>query len=171
MTESKLVSLDAFRRKKQAAESAQDCPGVLVWLHCPQCGTLEYTEIVAPNGRRHKCGTQVQEAEVTVDLRAEFTITRWNLERIDELIAENSRFRLSKLFSKSLDNALLALKQSEETYLQRLQSAAGRKLTPYPGDMAELEKTLHIVEKNRLGLYLSKFRHQPEKRFEPGKRG
>jgi hypothetical protein len=171
MSDSKLVSLEQFRRKKQAAEDAQDHPGVLVWLHCPQCGTFEYTEIVAPQGRAHKCGTQVLEVAVPVDLRAELTITMWNLRKIDELIAKNSRFRLTKLLSKSLDKALHNLKASEETYRQRLQVAAGRKLEPYPGEMKDLAASLPVKQHNLLGLAISDFRFEPEKRFDPGKKG
>jgi hypothetical protein len=170
MSNSKLISLDRFRQQKQAAEGAQDHPGIMVWLRCPQCNTLEYTEVVAPHGRTHRCGTQVQEVEVPVDLRAELTITLWNLRQIDDVIAQNNQFRLIKLLSKSLDKALIKLKQSEETYLKRIRIAAGRKLEPYPGEINDLAKTLPIKLKNDLGLYISDFRFEPEKRFGPEKK-
>lgn len=160
-----MISLEQFRRKKKEADIAQRRSGVLVWLYCPTCKTLEYTEIIAPHGRTHKCGTLVKEAEVEVDLRAELTITEFNLKRIDELIEKNSSHRLTKLLSKSLDKALNNLKRSEETYLHRLKLAAGTKLTPYPGTMEDLAEQLPIKKKNSLGLYISEFRYEPEKRF------
>ncbi|MEE8554983.1 MAG: hypothetical protein V3T00_03930, partial [bacterium] len=36
------------------AEAAGPLPGKLIWLHCPACDTLEYSEIEIPGGRRHK---------------------------------------------------------------------------------------------------------------------
>lgn len=164
MADSKLISLDAFRDKK-ASERYIGEPATLVWLYCPTCETLEYTEIVAPNGRTHKCGTIVEEAEVEVDLRAEFTITTHNLRRIEELISQNAKNKLFKLVSRSLDKALLSLKQSEEIYLAKLASTTNKVIQPYDGDIDELKEKLSIKEKNHLGLYVSEFRYQPEKRF------
>ena len=136
-----------------------------MWLSCPQCSTIEYTEIRAPYGRSHKCGAQVQEIEVEVDLRAELTITRFNLETIHTLLAQNKKNRLAKLISRSLDNALISLKQSEETYIQRLFLAAKGPLKPYPGAIDELKGRLPVKETNKLGMLISDFRHEPEKRF------
>ena len=28
--------------------------GILVWLYCPNCKTLQYTEFQTPHGRKHK---------------------------------------------------------------------------------------------------------------------
>lgn len=164
------ISLDAFRKRKQKEENEKPYPGTLVWLYCPSCETIEYTEIVAPHGRSHKCGTVVQEIEVTLDLRAEFTITQFNLKRIEGLLEKNKESRLKKLISKSLDNALLALKQSEETYVSRLHLAAGCQIPPYPGDIESLKDRLPIAETNKLGLLISEFRFEPEKRFNAEKK-
>ena len=41
------------------AASTEPMPGKLVWLHCPVCDTLQYTEVVMGGGRAHNvCGTQ-----------------------------------------------------------------------------------------------------------------
>ncbi len=165
MSGPKTISLNAFREKKNKEKAEKPYPGVLVWLHCPKCKTLEYTEIVAPQGRTHKCNSMIEEVEVQIDLRAEYTITQFNLRRINELLEQNRESRLRKLISKSLDNALIALKQSEETYIERLHLAAGCQIPPYPGEVAKLMDKLPIKEINKLGLIVSEFRHEPEKRF------
>lgn len=165
MSDSKPISLDAFRKRKQKEEAEKPYPGTLVWLHCPTCDTIEYTEIVAPHGRTHKCGTIVEEVEVSLDLRAEYTLTQFNLEKIGELLHKNKESRLRKLITKSLDNALIALKQSEENYVSRLHLAAGCQIPVYPGSLKDLEEYLPIKETNKLGLLVSEFRFEPEKRF------
>ncbi len=170
MTGTEPISLDAFRKKKQKEQAEKPYPGVLVWLHCPSCETVEYTEIVAPHGRTHKCGTIVKELEVSLDLRAEYTITQFNLKRIAELLDKNKESKLRKLISKSLDNALLALKQSEETYISRLHMSAGCQIPVYPGSIDTLRDRLPIVETNKLGLLISEFRFEPEKRFPKEKK-
>ena len=143
---------------------------MLVWLHCPACETVEYTEIIAPHGRTHKCGAIVEELDISLDLRAEYTITQFNLKRIDKLLSKNKDSKLRKLISKSLDNALITLKQSEETYISRLHLAAGSQIPVYPGDIDSLKDQLPILETNRLGLLVSEFRFEPEKRFEKEKK-
>ncbi len=166
MSDSKTISLDAFRQRKQKEEAEKPYPGTLVWLHCPTCKTIEYTEIVAPHGRTHKCGTIVEEVEVALDLRAEYTLTHLNLEKIAELLGKNKESRIRKLITKSLDNALVLLKQSEENYLSRLHLAAGCQIPPYPGTYEDLKDLLPIKETNKLGLLVSEFRFEPEKRFD-----
>lgn len=168
MSGSKTISLDAFRQRRQKEEAERTYPGTLVWLRCPSCETIEYTEIVAPHGRTHKCGTLVKEAAVRVDLRAEYTITLFNLKKIEEILEKNKESKLRKLISKSLDNALQALKQSEEAYAARLHMAAGCQIPPYPGEIEEIRDSLPIKEENKLGLFISEFRHEPEKRFNDG---
>jgi len=167
MADSKLISLSRYREKKKKEEEDRRYPGKMVWLHCPKCNTLEYSEIIAPNGRTHKCGAPVNESEVDLDLRAEFTITLHNIKKIDEHIEKNSQFKRIKIISKSLDDALRALKNSEETYLERLSLAAGGKIDPYPGKIGDMADKLPIRETNKMGLLISEFRFEPEKRFTP----
>ncbi len=165
MSGSKPISLDQFRKRKEKEQQEKKHPGVLVWLFCPTCKTMEYTEIVAPTGRTHKCGTLIEEAEVDLDIRAELTITRFNMEKIDQLLEQNKEFRLVKLFSKSLDKALLALKTSEETYFERLLISSNYQASPYPFDIEEFKDRLPIKDINKLGLLISEFRFEPKKRF------
>ncbi len=160
-----LISLDAFRKKKEAEAREAAHPGTLVWLFCPTCKSLEYTEVIAPFGRKHSCGTQVLEEEIRLDCRAEATITLRNLRLISEKLEETSKNKLIKLASKGLHKALSLLQQGEEVYLSRLTKAAGKNLTPYEGSDEELEKQLPIKATNPLGLWVSEFRFQPEKRF------
>jgi hypothetical protein len=165
MSGSKPISLDAFRKKKQKENAEKPYPGVLVWLYCPSCNSIEYTEIVAPHGRTHKCGSLIKEIEISLDLRAEYTITQFNINQINSLLGKNKESRLRKLISRSLDGALIALKDSEETYISRLHQAAGCQIPVYPGTIEELGPKLPIKEKNKLGMYVSEFRFEPEKRF------
>ena len=165
MNDGKPISLDQFRKKREKEEAEKPYFGKMVWLHCPNCKTLEYTEIISPAGRMHNCGTLVEEREVELDLRAEITITNINLETIEELLKKNSGFKLMKIVSKSLDKALIALKSSEETYRERLMMAAGLNLTAYPGDSESITDKLPVKIKNKLGLLVSDFRFEPENRF------
>ena len=166
MSDSKPISLDQFRKRKEKEAAEQYHFGKMVWLHCPKCKTLEYTEIISPNGRMHKCGTLVDEKEVELDLRAELTITEYNLKIIYELLKKNSGFKLVKIISKSLDKALIALKASEEAYRERLLLAAGVVIPPYPEKIELLKDKLPIKDTNKLGLLVSEFRFEPEKRFQ-----
>lgn len=165
MSKDKPISLDQFRKKRELEEAERPYPGKMVWLFCPKCTTLEYTEIVSPAGRMHNCGTLVEEREVELDLRGEITITEANLSTIDGLLKKNSGFKLTKLVSRSLDKALLALQSSEETYRDRLRLAAGTNVPPYPGEIEEIMDMLPVKITNRLGLLISDFRFEPEKRF------
>jgi len=164
------ISLDRFRAQKQEADQAlenQPTYGVLVWLHCPTCLSLEYTEVRAPNGRSHRCGTQVEEQEETLDLRAELTLTLANLARIDELLGEVGQNRLKKLLARSMEKTLQALRASESVYEKRLHIAAHGPLLPYDLSGEALVDKLDVADVNPLGLLVSEFRHQPEQRFKP----
>ncbi|MEE8436143.1 MAG: hypothetical protein V3S64_15255 [bacterium] len=126
-------------------------PGRLIWLHCPTCDTLEYTEMALGGGRVHNvCGTHVAEAEVELDLRAEHTIARINLERLS-----------------ILENLLSEQRRKFEEYLQRLSLAAGKPLEEYSFSEALLEK-LPIAEVDAFGLLISNFFHQVEGFFSTG---
>lgn len=162
MSEKKAISFQDFKDRKIKEKKEEQCYGKMVWLYCPTCNTIEYTEVIAPNGRSHKCGTQVIEKEVEIDLRAELTITLYNLERINQLLKENRASKLKKLFAKSFDKTLQKLLFSEEMYLQRLNVHG---IDPYPGSLEEMKDRLPIKVVNELGLYVSIFRYNPEERF------
>ncbi len=162
MSDSKIVELDRFRSEKRREREERRYPGRMVWLHCPKCKVVEYTEIVAPHGRKHLCGTDVEEDVVELDIRAEATIARYNIERIDRLVRGKGGFIRGKLFAKTMNKAFAAIRKSEETYLEIL-GADG--IPSYPGDIEDLKEKLPIKSVNRLGLLISEFRYKPEDRF------
>ena len=123
-------------------------PGRLIWLYCPACRTVEYTELAMAGGRVHNvCGTQVQEAAVELDLRAEHTVARINLERLGVL-----------------EQLLASQRQRYEEYLHRLNVAAGRPLEPYAVS-DESAAALPVADVDALGLLVSRFFHNPAAHF------
>ena len=133
------------------AEPENPVPGRLIWLHCPTCDTLEYTEMAMRSGRVHNvCGSHVVEAEVELDLRAEHTIARINLERLN-----------------ILENLLVEQRRKYEEFVQRLSLAARKPLEAYSFSEALLEK-LPIAEVDAFGLLISRFFHQVEGYFPNG---
>ena len=163
------ISLEAFRKKKEKQQplgpNEETQWGKLVWLYCPTCETIEYSEVVAPNGRSHKCGTQVEESEVELDLRAESYMTHSNLKAIESKMAELQQSKLLKLSRRGLLKALTQLKASEEVYLKKLQMAAHGELLPYVGSLAEVKEKLQIEATDPMGLLISPFRFDPFQRF------
>ncbi len=134
----------------KGAGSTKPVPTQLVWLYCPTCETLEYTELVMPNGRVHQpCGTRVEEVAVDVDARAEYSLAELNLrqlERLAELIeGQRARFR---------------------EYQQRLELAAHQPLSSYPLTEDTVRK-MPVAEVDPLGLLISAFLKQPLQRFRP----
>ena len=88
-TPAKVISLADRRAKKEVEARNAPIIGWISWLHCPKCKTLEYSEVEMPDGRIHKkCGTLVEEEVVQIDVRAEFTISLRNSERLDELFED-----------------------------------------------------------------------------------
>ena len=87
-TTAKVINLADRRAKKEDEVRNAPIPGWIVWLHCPKCNTLEYSEISMPDGRVHKkCGTLVEEEEIQIDVRAEYTISMRNSTRLDEPVS------------------------------------------------------------------------------------
>ena len=164
---SNVISFSDFKTQKNNKEEEQSIQGCLVWLHCPNCKTIEYTEIRSPYGRTHKCGTQVEEVEVELDLRAEATIALMNIERINQLKEKQVKSKLNFFRKKSYDHVLKTLLQSEEIYLNKLEAAAGMKLIPYPEERNDLIEKLPVKDKSTFGISISEFRFEPEKRFNP----
>ncbi|MDH5559949.1 MAG: hypothetical protein OEY59_03750 [Deltaproteobacteria bacterium] len=165
MSASEPISFQKYQDKKKKQEE-EPINAVMVWLFCPSCKTIEYSEFTSPAGRAHKCGTQVEEAEVGIDLRAEATLTLHNLEVIEKLIKKNKKNRLFKLSIKHLYDALVMLKHSEEVYLNRLESLYNGQIPPYKGEIEDLKDKLPIKEENKLGLFISEFRFEPHLRFK-----
>jgi hypothetical protein len=123
-------------------------PGRLIWLYCPTCRTIEYTELDMAGGRVHNaCGTQVQEAPVELDLRAEATIARINLERLT-----------------ILESLLSGQRQRYEEYLKRLNLAAGTNVQAYALS-EEATGQLPVADVDAFGLLVSRFFHNPGVHF------
>jgi hypothetical protein len=125
-------------------------PATLVWLYCPTCKTLEYTELAMPNGRVHQvCGTRVEEVEVGVDARAEYSLAELNLRQLENLadLIEGQRARFRE-------------------YQQRLELAAHTPLSSYPLT-EETVRTMPVAEVDPLGLLISPFLQHPLQRFRP----
>ena len=131
----------------EPAERPAPQPGRLAWLHCPTCGTLEYTELLVPGGRRHKCGSIVEEAVVEIDLRAEITLAEINLQRI-----------------AALGEYLEQQRQLFQEYQRRLALIGGAPPAPYPLS-EEIVKALPVAEVDPLGLLISHALHNPARRF------
>ncbi|MGK0290312.1 MAG: hypothetical protein ACI86H_001768 [bacterium] len=161
----KIVSLDQFRKKKNQEREETPVYGTLVWLHCPTCKNIEYTEVIAPHGRQHKCGTQVEEIEVELDLRAEATLVALNTQKLQEVREKKTESRWKKILNPTLTHVLDALQHTEDAYLSRIQAAAGKTVEPYPLDREDLIEKLPIATKTQFDLLISHFRLEPEKRF------
>ena len=125
-------------------------PGKLIWLHCPTCGTMQYTEVFMTGGRTHdSCGTQVKEAVVDIDVRAEFTLAGINLERL-----------------RALGSLLESQRARYEQYRERLGLMAGGEPEPYPLTEETL-KALPVAEVDVLGLLVPNALLEPARRFAP----
>jgi hypothetical protein len=141
----------ADRVKSSETAGTGAVPAQLVWLYCPACETLEYTELILPNGRIHQpCGTRVEEVTVDVDARAEYSLAELNLrqlERLAELVdGQRGRFR---------------------EYQHRLELAAKQPLSSYPLTEETL-RTMPVAQADHLGLLISAFLRQTLQRFRPG---
>ena len=163
--DNKVISLERHRnaRKQPAPEAAPEAapkaesgeqtpaaplPGKLIWLHCPTCKTLEFTELSVPGGRVHNvCGTVVEEAALDVDLRAEYTIAELNLERL-----------------KMLSDLVAGQRNRFQEYQRRLKNMAGGKLSGYPNRDDTL-KSLPVAGLDALGLIIPTALHEPGRHF------
>ena len=140
---------DASVSGEERRNRVEPIPGKLIWLYCPSCGTLQYTEVVVPGGRVHNtCGSQVEEAVLDIDVRAEFTLAQLNLDRLrlirEMLQAEQARF---------------------EEYQERLSNIAGERPQPYPL-VEETLQSLPIAEVDGMGLLVPDALHNPGRHFE-----
>ncbi len=161
-----LISLDEFRKKKEEQKN-QPVMGYMVWLFCPKCKSIEYSEIVSPYGRVHLCGTSVEEKEVQLDLRAELTLTLANINLLETSIAKKKKFSIRNL-TNALRETYRLLLNAEKQYAHRLQLAAynsnhNQPLIPYKS--IDLVDKAVIQEITPMGLYFSTFRYKPEKNF------
>ena len=132
-TTAKVINLADRRAKKEHEARNAPIPGWIVWLHCPKCNTLEYSEVSIPDGRVHKkCGTLVEEEEIQIDVRAEYTISIRNSKRLDELFRETKIPGFMKPLAKKGIGMLENLQAAEKEYRKRLENIAGGTVSPYP---------------------------------------
>lgn len=164
-----------LEKKKESEQSkkiqiTQEEIGFLVWLYCPTCKTLEYSEIIHPKGRIHKCGTEVLEQKVTIDITAEYTICKRNLFYLEKVEYDFIKTLNKEKDSKKkqeieiLKNLIQELKKIELAMIAKLKKITQKeKLIAYLWVKDHPKFTTTI---DSLGLAISNFRFQPEKRFE-----
>ena len=116
----KVINLAERREQKKKENLLKPMQGWIFWLKCPNCETREYSELRMPEGRIHKCGTLVEEQEVEIDIRAEYTISLRNSKTLSELLDKTKAKGILKPFLKSSMVMLEQLQQSEEEYRKRL---------------------------------------------------
>lgn len=137
--------------EEPAEASLEPMPGKMVWLRCPTCNSIEYTEVVMAGGRTHNtCGTQVEEVELDIDIRAQFTMSQFNLDRLE-----------------LLENSIKDQKSLYREYTRRLQGMTHHPLVPYPLT-EKILTALPVAEFDPLGLLVPDVLHNPRRHFEEG---
>ncbi len=168
----KVINLSEWRSqsKEKAKAKLGPIPGFLVWLHCPTCKTTEYTELRIPGGRVHnKCGTLIQEAEVAIDVRAEYTVSHRNLKILEAWQKQNmessnaSQKEVNEIVGRA-KHLLDQLKAGEQEFQHRLRLIAGKKIEPYPEDWDPQEHGVDMRIVHPFGIYFSTAR-QPDQYF------
>ena len=164
-TPAKVINLADRRAKKEDEARKAPISGWITWLYCPKCRSLEYSELEMPNGRVHKkCGTLVEEEEVQIDVRAEYTISLRNSKRLDELFKETKIPGFLKPLAKKGVGMLENLQASEQEYRKRLQNIVNGSVDPYPDDWDEKSLEMELKILDPLGLILTEAR-QPNLHF------
>ena len=164
-TSAKVINLADRRAKKE--DEARNAPvtGWITWLYCPKCKSLEYSELEMPNGRVHKkCGTLVEEEEVQIDVRAEYTISLRNSKRLDELFKETKIPAFLKPLAKNGIGMLENLHAAEVEYRKRLENIVNGPVNPYPDEWDEKSLEMKLKTLDPLGLILTEAR-QPNLHF------
>ena len=158
-TPAKVINLADRRARKEDEARNAPVPGWIIWLHCPKCRSLEYSEVEMPDGRVHnKCGTLVEEEVVQIDVRAEFTISLRNSKRLDELFEEMKIPGFLKPLAKKGIGMLENLQASEEEYRKRLKNIVGGFIDPYPKDWDEKSLRMALKTLDPLGIILTEAR-------------
>ena len=164
-TPAKVINLADRRAKKE--DEARNAPiaGWIFWLHCPKCQSLEYSEVEMPDGRVHnKCGTLVEEEEVQIDVRAEYTISLRNSLRLDELFKHTKIPGFRKPLAKKGIGMLENLQAVEEEYRKRLKNITGDSVDAYSNDWNEKSLGMELKTLEPLGIILTEAR-QPNLHF------
>jgi len=163
-TPAKIINLADRRARKEDESRNAPIPGWIIWLHCPKCKSLEYSEIEMPDGRVHKCGTLVEEEEVQIDVRAEYTISLRNSLRLDELFKQTKIPGFLKPLAKKGIGMLENLQAAEEEYRKRLKNITGGSVDAYSNDWDEKSLGMELITLEPLGIILTEAR-QPNLHF------
>ena len=164
-TSSKVINLADRRAKKE--DEARNAPinGSITWLYCPKCKSLEYSELEMPNGRVHKkCGILVEEVEVQIDVRAEYTISLRNSKRLDQLFKETKIPSFLKPLAKKGIGMLENLHAAEIEYRKRLENIVNGPVDSYSDEWDEKSIEMKLKILDPLGLILTEAR-QPNLHF------
>jgi hypothetical protein len=154
---SKVINLADRLAERRAREESRSITGYLIWLHCPTCNTIEYTEMQMEGGRIHKCGTLVEEKEIEIDVRAEFTISQRNLQRLQQAEAEQQASKVRKLLG-GMGSLLQQLRAREEEYQSRLQKMTQETIAPYPETWDPAENGVEVTTNDPIGLQITSAR-------------
>ena len=152
---SKVINFAERLADRKAKEESRQIEGWLIWLHCPKCKTIEYTELRMPGGRVHKCGTLVEEEEIPIDVRAEFTISQRNLDKLDELEEKQNSSKVMKLVGGRTKSTIKQLRAREEEYQQRLQNMTSERLNNYPEQWDSKTQGVEITVSEPFGLEIT----------------
>jgi hypothetical protein len=164
-TSAKVINLADRRAKKEDEARNALITGWITWLYCPKCKSLEYSELEMPNGRVHKkCGTMVEEEEVQIDVRAEYTISLRNSRRLDELFKETKIPTFLKPLAKKGIGMLENLHAAEVEYRKRLENIVNGPVNHYPDEWDEKSLEMKLKTLDPLGLILTEAR-QPNLHF------
>ncbi|MBF0277521.1 MAG: hypothetical protein HQM13_07020 [SAR324 cluster bacterium] len=166
---SKVINLNEWRKQKSTESEFAPIPGFIIWLHCPKCKSTEYTEVRMTGGRIHKCGTIVEEAEVAIDVRAEFTIVQRNLEILKgpDPFNQGKKFKLVNKLLGNTEQLVQKIKNNEIEYQRRLQIISAEKITPYPQEWIPEENGIEYIIVQPNGIMITTARqadqHFPKK--------
>ena len=152
---SKVINLAERLADRKAKEESRQIEGWLIWLHCPKCNTIEYTELRMPGGRVHKCGTLVEEEEIPIDVRAEFTISQRNLDKLNELEEKQNSSKVMKFVGGKMKSTIKQLRAREEEYQQRLQNMTSERLNNYPEQWDPKAQGVEITVSEPIGLEIT----------------
>jgi hypothetical protein len=109
----------------------------------------------------------VEEKEVPIDVRAEYTISLRNLEILDNLLESQTPSRLLGRFLKTSRDALEQLRAVEEEYQRRMLIIAGtNEVMPYPENWTPETAGMEVEVLQPPGLMLTEAR-QPQLHLSP----
>lgn len=163
---SKVINFNEWRKNKEMEKINAPIPGTLTWLHCPTCKTTEYTEIQIPGGRIHKCGTMVDEVDVPIDIRAEYTISLRNMELLESESGGGTgiKAKLVQKFMKVAGAMVEQIKEVEREYQRRLETMCNDPIEAYPEEWDPKKENVEFTVADPFGIVLTTAR-QADKHF------